>query len=310
MNVGMETLDYHGQPIRQWRAGPSTYRAWPETGARLMDWTIALAGGRARTVVHWPEDADVAHPAKIRGGNPILFPFAARTFDKGELGFWRAADGVRRPMPMHGFARDGRFVLAEADERGFRAVLEPSPAAQAAYPFDYEFSVAYAFAELSFTIELRLENRGSTPLPWCAGHHFYFRLPWHDGLTRGDYALHIPAKKAFRHAADGHLEPEKNFLPETTFADPTIVDLIRCKLKSNVLTFGPKNGEENLRIRHGVEPVPAPWAAVVTWTENDASPFYCVEPWMGPPNAPEHKNGLHLVAPGASETFFVEVSAL
>jgi galactose mutarotase-like enzyme len=99
-------------------------------------------------------------------------------------------------------------------------------------------------------------------------------------------------------------------LPETTFADPTIVDLIRCKLKSNVLTFGPKNGEENLRIRHGVEPVPAPWAAVVTWTENDASPFYCVEPWMGPPNAPEHKNGLHLVAPGASETFFVEVSAL
>jgi hypothetical protein len=31
---------------------------------------------------------------------------------------------------------------------------------------------------------------------------------------------------------------------------------------------------------------------------------------MGPPNAPEHKNGLHLVAPGASETFFVEVSAL
>jgi len=306
----MDTLDYFGQRILQWRLGASTFRAWPEIGARLMDWQIALAGRPPRTVIHWPAKPDLAQPAKIRGGNPVLFPFAARTFDKGDLGFWRAADGVRRPMPMHGFARDGQFALRRADETGFTAVLQPSAAAKVAYPYEYEFSVTYAFSELSFWVHFELANHGPEPLPWCAGHHFYFRLPWHDGLTRGDYALHIPAKKAFHHAADGHLEPEKNFAPDASFADPSIVDLIRCRLKSNVITFGPKNGEENLTIRHGREPVPQPWAAVVTWTEDEKSPFYCVEPWMGPPNAPEHKNGLHLVPPGASEVFSVEVSVM
>jgi galactose mutarotase-like enzyme len=306
----MDTLDYFGSRILQWRLGASTYRAWPEAGARLMDWQIALAGGRARQVIHWPDNPDLSQPAKIRGGNPILFPFAARTFDKGDLGFWCAPDGLRRPMPMHGFARDGLFALDRADATGFSAILQPTPTARQAYPYDYTFRVTYTFAELSFWVELELANHGPDPLPWCAGHHFYFHLPWHDGLTRADYAIRIPAKKAFRHAADGHLEPEKNFTEETSLADPAIVDLIRCRLKSNLITFGPKNDEENLKIRHGREPVPPPWAAVVTWTENDQSPFYCVEPWMGPPNAPEHKNGLHLVAPGTSDKFSVEVSLL
>jgi galactose mutarotase-like enzyme len=306
----MDTLDYHGHSIRQWRLGASTFRAWPEVGARLMDWQIAVAGAPPRQIIHWPANPDLSQPAKIRGGNPILFPFAARTFDKGDLGFWRAADGVRRPMPMHGFARDGAFTLERADDSGFTALLNPSSAAQIAYPYPYQFRVTYSFTELSFWLDLELANLGSEPLPWCPGHHFYFHLPWHAGLSRADYTVRIPARKAFRHAADGHLEPEKAFTEEASFADPSIVDLIRCKLKSNLLAFGPKSGEEDIKIRHGREPVPPPWAAVVTWTENDQSPFYCVEPWMGPPNAPEHKNGLHLVAPGTSDKFSVEVSLL
>jgi len=275
-----------------------------------MDWTIAMAVGQPRSVIHWPLNPELKNPAKIRGGNPILFPFVARTFDKGEIGFWRTPDGERHPMPMHGFARDGRFTLACADDTGFTAMLEPSTAAREAYPFDYQFSVTYVFSELSFWVHLELTNHSAMPIPWCAGHHFYFRLPWHASLKRADYLLRIPARKAFRHTADGRLEPEKNFSPECTFADPGIVDLLRCKLKSNLITFGPKSEEENITIRHGADPVPAPWATVVTWTEKDDSPFYCVEPWMGLPNAPELEKGLHWVAPGQSEKFSVEVSLM
>jgi len=306
----MEAIDYQGIEIKQWRIGPSTFRAWPEVGARLMDWRIALAGQPPRAVLHWPDQADLAKPAKIRGGNPILFPFVARTFDRGDLGFWRDPAGQRRPMPMHGFARDGKFSVIRDDHMGFTAVLEPSAAAREAYPFDYQFSVTYVFAELSFWVHLELENRSATPIPWCAGHHFYFHLPWHAKLRRADYALRVPAKKAFRHAADGHLEPEKNVAPESTFADPGNVDLIRCKLKSNLITFGPKNDEENITLRHGPDPVPAPWASLVTWTESDIAPFYCVEPWMGLPNSPENEKGLHWVAPYATEKFSVEVSVM
>ena len=48
--------------------------------------------------------------------------------------------------------------------------------------------------------------------------------------------------------------------------------------------------------------------AVVTWTQDEKSPFYCVEPWMGPPNAHETKVGLHSVAPGQTQKFYTEIS--
>ena len=57
----------------------------------------------------------------------------------------------------------------------------------------------------------------------------------------------------------------------------------------------------------GTEKVPDPNATFVTWTLDDKAPFYCVEPWMGPPNAPEHKVGLHFVPPGETQKYSVSV---
>ena len=54
--------------------------------------------------------------------------------------------------------------------------------------------------------------------------------------------------------------------------------------------------------------VPPADAAVVTWSESADAPYFCVEPWMGPPNAPEHKLGLHLVPPGETEIFAVSLT--
>ncbi|HEV3105187.1 MAG TPA: aldose epimerase, partial [Trinickia sp.] len=45
-----------------------------------------------------------------------------------------------------------------------------------------------------------------------------------------------------------------------------------------------------------------PWYAVTTWTEADVSDFYCVEPWLGLPDAIHNGFGLRWLAPGQSET--------
>jgi galactose mutarotase-like enzyme len=50
--------------------------------------------------------------------------------------------------------------------------------------------------------------------------------------------------------------------------------------------------------------------AVVTWTQDENSPYYCIEPWMGPPNAPENKVGVHRVAPGQTQKFHVEIKLI
>jgi galactose mutarotase-like enzyme len=72
--------------------------------------------------------------------------------------------------------------------------------------------------------------------------------------------------------------------------------------------FGEEGEPGDVAVRLGDGALPPAGATFVTWTESEASPFYCVEPWMGPANAPEHKRGLHLVPPGGTETFTVSVA--
>lgn len=202
----METIDDNGVTLRRWHCGASTFLARPELGARLMSWNLRMADGSVRDVIYWPENADYNDFAKVRGGNPILFPFSARTFHAGTIEQWQDAQGTVRPMPMHGFAREGRFDIVSMDATGFTAELKPDAAAATAYPFNYRFSVRYVFEERSLKVYLRLDNLGDEPIQWSAGHHFYFTLPWREDLQRNDYYFEIPAKACFTQAADGSLQ--------------------------------------------------------------------------------------------------------
>lgn len=303
----MEKVSFDGQTLLRWRTGHSTFLALPEKGARLMNWNVTLGDGSVRDVLYWPENADMANLAHVRGGNPILFPFNARTFDRGDIHFWRAADGVRRPMPMHGIARQGDFKITQIDANGFTALYLPDAAAHEAYPYDYEFTVRYRFESLGLICELSLQNLGTEPLPWSAGHHFYFTLPWTEGLTRSDYAIRIPSSQCFRHAADGSLVPGPQLREIESFSNPEMVDAIHTGLRDNTVVFGEPGHAGDVVISLGTEKVPPADMAVVTWSESATAPYFCVEPWMGPPNSPEHKRGLHFVAPGATDTFSVAI---
>jgi len=203
----MEKIPYLGQTLTRWRVGPSTFLALPENGARLMNWNLTLGDGSVRDVIYWPELATLEESYKVRGGNPILFPFNARTFDRGDIHFWRAADGVRRAMPMHGLARQGNFKVTRIDARGFSAQFVPGDEARACYPFDYEFTVTYRFEPFGLACEFALANLRREPLPWSAGHHFYFTVPWSEGTKRSDYTIRLPAGKRMKQDAAGHLGP-------------------------------------------------------------------------------------------------------
>lgn len=304
----MEKISYLGQNLTRWHVGQSTFLAVPEKGARLMNWNLTLGDGSVRDILYWPEAATFDDMTKVRGGNPILFPFNARSFDRGDIFFWRAADGVRRPMPLHGIARQGVFKLTRLDARGFAAQFVPGEEARAAYPYDYEFTVTYLFEPLGLACEFTLKNLGNEPLPWCAGHHFYFTLPWSEGAKRGDYLIRIPATRRLRQDAKGQLIPGPALQTDESLANKALLETFHTGLRSNEVVFGEKGRTGDVIVRLGTAAVPPPEATFVTWTLADDSPYYCVEPWMGPANAPEHKIGLHFVPPGQTQNFVVSVS--
>ena len=304
-DMPVETVEYLGRRLHRWTLGPSTFLVAPELGARLMNWHLTLPDGTLREVIHWPEMKSYADFHKVRGGNPVLFPFPARTFDQGEIHMWRDTSGARRHMPMHGVARQGNFEITRLHDNGFTALFKPAPDDAAIYPYDYEFSVSYRFEALKLSVEFTLANRDRQSVPWSSGHHFYFAIPWREHTTRADYLLEIDAESTVRQAADGTLTPDLPTARQTSLADPALIDRIHFGLKSNQVRVS--NGDEFLRIKVGADSPPPDWATVVTWSESATAPYFCIEPWMGPPNSPEHKIGYHLVRPKQTQKFVVEV---
>ena len=76
-NGPMECFEDSGHKLFRFSRGPSAFVANIECGARLMNWSVSLADGAVRDVVHWPENAPRGGAGDafgtVRGGIPVLF---------------------------------------------------------------------------------------------------------------------------------------------------------------------------------------------------------------------------------------------
>jgi len=293
---------FQNQPAVEISRDSSRIVVAPEHGARLLRWEQ-----EGREIVRWPDDADWSRILKVRGGDPVLFPFIARHFVDGKPELWRNDKGVVRPMPQHGFARDARFaVIDEADPCSLRMRLTDSPDTRAVYPFAFRFDVVIELlAASSLFIRFETTNTGSEPLPYYAGHHFYLAIPHTE---RGQWTLDLPCAAWGWQNPDGsirHEKPGKNIL---SLGDPALIDRFQIQPQKNTILLRHENSSRSLAFELD-HPGSVPWYAVTTWTESPTADFYCVEPWLGLPNAIHHGEGLRHVAPGETETATCVVKA-
>ncbi|EGY64230.1 Aldose 1-epimerase [Ralstonia pickettii] len=269
----------------------------PEAGGRLVRWRH-----RGEDILFWPEPADWTNPAKVRGGNPLLFPFIGRHFVDGEVGRWRDARGQLHELPQHGFARDLPFEVEDASDAHIVLLLRDSPQTRQGYPFAFEFRVTYRLIhdglEATFSVKHLDEGDTHATMPFYAGHHFYLALPH---ALRGATELLMPPSRLSRQLADGSLDRPEPGRGNYQLDDPALQDRYHLLDDAGAATLViPPHPEAPLgrRIRFEVDGAPVPWHAITSWAENATSDFYCVEPWMGLPNAIHHGEGLHLLAPG------------
>ena len=288
-------LLFQNQPAWQLADDENKVIVSAEHGARILRWER-----NGREIITWPEDADWSRILKIRGGNPVLFPFIARHFVDGRNEFWRDAAGTVRPMPQHGFARDAKFSVVDGGpDNALRLRLVDTAETREVYPFAFQFDVIVALLPGS-RLEIRFEtsNTGTTTLPYYAGHHFYFALPFQE---RADWTLHLPCAAWGRQSAEGAVIRESALQSDLRLDDPTLLD--RYQIQPTEATITMTNPRKPSRLVFELEhPGSVPWYAVTTWTQSADSNFYCVEPWLGLPNAIHHGEGLRTVAPGATET--------
>jgi galactose mutarotase-like enzyme len=219
----------------------------------------------------------------------------------GKIGFWRDAQGTVRELPMHGFARDLPFdAHADVHGAGLRLVLTDSEATRGGYPFGFRFEAAYTLIDAeTLDVTLTTTNTGDAPLPYYAGHHFYFTLPH---TQRGETSLELPPTERRFQQADGSISAAEPGEARYTLDEARIHDRFHCltgEPKQPVRLIAPGLGRViTIDLQR---PNSVPWYAVTTWTEAPESDFYCVEPWLGLPDAIHNGMGLRWLEPGKTE---------
>jgi galactose mutarotase-like enzyme len=287
-------IQFQNQAAYEIQEGESRLILSPGHGARILTWQQ-----QGREVIHWPATADWQNILKVRGGNPILFPFAARHFVDGKKDLWRDAQGVVRPMPQHGFARDAKFAVVEEEGPAVRLRLTDSEATRNDYPFAFQFDVVMTLlAPAQLEIRFETTNRATAPLPYYAGHHFYLAIPHAE---RGGWTLDLPCEAWGRQKPNGAIAHETPNAEMLRLDDPAIIDRFQIKPRAERITLAHGESGRSLVFDLGA-PGSVPWYAVTTWTEAPDSDFFCVEPWLGLPNAIHHGEGLRWIDPGAMET--------
>lgn len=302
----MDKINYQNQEIRRWDVGPSTFLASPEQGALLLNWHLNMGDGSVRDVIHWPEELEAEGLKGVHGGIPILFPFAGKCYHEGQADKWSPMANSIRSMPTHGFAKDADFLIRSIDQSGFEVEMIQNENDRDSYPFDYTFTVIYHFLELSLQISLVLENEGRVPIPWSAGLHPYFQVPWRKDLALSDHQLSIPAKKVYQYQNDG------NMMKKTPSNDQSyrlgMSNLINNIFYENITPqaeISLLSGEETLKVSEVGGAETGSRLTFVSWTKPSA-PYFCLEPWMSPPNSPSNET-TRMVGPSARDEFTIEI---
>jgi len=140
-------------------------------------------------------------------------------------------------------------------------------------------------------------NTGDTPLPYCAGHLFCFALPH---AQRGEATITLPRNVHRRQLKeDGTTTEAAPGATHYRVDDPQIIDRFHCLDCEPDVPMRIEMPSQRRAIEIDLRrPGSAAWYAVTTWTLAPESDSYCVEPWLGLPDAIHTGVGLPWLEPG------------
>ncbi len=219
------------------QAGDVTAEVVPERGALVT----ALRVGT--TDVLYLDRDTLADPTKnVRGGIPLLFPFAGKLVDDTF-----ALTGTR--MKQHGFGRNRAWTVSERDGSSLRMTLAADADTRAQWP--YAFTAHHSVMVIPRGLQLELTIvAGDQPLPVSPGWHPYFRIT-DKTAVRGDVA------------GIDRLDDAREF----DFGVPAPID---GRARFAVPGLGALAIDAAPELRH-----------LQVWTQ-PGKPFLCIEPFFGP----------------------------
>lgn len=251
-------------------AGTTRASVIPARGALVSRFTV---GGDD---VLFLDRASLEDPSKnVRGGIPILFPFAGKPPPGSTL-------------KQHGFARTLQWAVVRQEPSALVCALEPTAATRAAFPHEFRLELTVAVTDRQLRLGLVLSNAGATPMPVHFGLHPYFAVP-----LEAKARAHVDTTATC--AYDQRVGSTGALAPIDFSAGETDVHLLDHAAPRTVL-----HAHRDLALEWSET-----FSTLVLWTL-PGQPFICVEPW----SAPTATFGARTLAPGGAEAFDFRIRAL
>jgi galactose mutarotase-like enzyme len=251
-----------------------------------------------------------ADPAFWTGHAPLLFPIV------GSLaGNHLRVDGREYALPRHGFARRSRFAVVEQAPDRVLFRLADSEETRAVYPFAFVLDIAFRVEGMALTVEARVGNPGTVPLPFSFGYHPAFAWPLPGGADKAAHRL------TFEHDEPGPIHrvtPDTGLMRPEGLATPVegrelaldaglFVDdaVVWTDLASRALTYGAPGGA-SLDLAFPDTPMLGLWQV-------PGAHYICIEPWQGHADPQGFdgdfttKPGLVMLPPGGLRSFRLSV---
>jgi galactose mutarotase-like enzyme len=236
------------------------------------------------------DEATFLDPSKnVRGGSPVLFPSPGKL--AGDA--WSRA-GKSGRMGQHGFARNRAWREAARESATAASVtLELTDDAEslAVYPWPFRAQLRYALAGSVLRIDIKIENRGDSAMPFGFGFHPYFAVPQAE---KAQARIPTRATRAWDNVQKREVSLER-------------IDLASGEVDLHLHGHG--GSEAQLQTPRGTvtlrgSPEFSRW---VVWTLPGRD-FVCLEPWTSPGDALNTGEGLLELSPGASRELWLELS--
>lgn len=293
-----------------------------------------LSGLRVRHRGEWLETLQFARDYAPREGfagkGPFLWPATGRNFPPDLEERRRAGEafdggayehgGVRRPMPIHGFARDLPWMTEKVgtDDAGAfaRLTLRDNRETRRMYPFGFLCTVVYAVE--SGALELRYNVRAAAwneeSMFFSIGNHITFLAPLVAGSDPAAMVLASPSSVELLKTDYGIPTGETRPL---SYADGISLGDYP-PLTATSLTGYPE-GEDpyieyrdpaglTMRIEHRASEIPPQPVILFNVWGDVRNGFFSPEPWVGLQNSLVQRQGLVFLEPGAEFDWTVRVS--
>ena len=283
--VSSEQKQYNTYTLSDDSSG-SQIEVVPERGGIVTSWKI---NGQE---VFYLDTERFTHPdLSVRGGNPILFPLCGNLPDNTYN-----VDGKDYQIKQHGFARELPWTATAQNNDGAASVtveLSSNAETKAVYPFDFHLTFVYSLQGNTLEIRQEYKNLSATPMPFSSGFHPYFLCG-----DKNQIVANIPSSSYQDNRT------KENFAFDGTFDfDQDEIDAVFGKLNSRSTSI--IDNSRNLKIAIDYDDF---YTYLVFWTVKGKD-FYCLEPWSATRNSLNTKEYLTVLAPNASCTAVVKITA-